>query len=214
MRMMQHTLRSRRRPADADAHAGRGFPEGKTYGWFVVGFLVCHYLFTSWLRAIGLDRFADEWEPEFNAAAPYLLLPLSVVLVVQTLRRSLGPAFVVAAGSLTLHYFFYIHFVEWLSWAAVALIGLGVAWSSILASRSADAAAPPANERRRLLITAAVAYIIGTAVALGLKVLLERAELGGRLGDELPVAVAILPALLALAVYLVGVRRSVRGSAA
>lgn len=197
------------RPA---ARADRGFPEAKTYLWLVIGFLICHYLFTTWLRWFGLDAFADRFEPRYNASAPYLLFPVVLVLVIQTARRHLLPAVVIVAGTLVLHYFFYIHFVERWAWGGLVLIGAGVALSYFL-YRAGRMVEPPApGEFRRLLLVCSLTYLAGIPLALGLRELIERADFAGRAGRELPASVSILPGLLALAAFMI--ERRLRGGGA
>ncbi len=180
------------------------FPEGLTFVWLAVGFVLCRFLTDTFLPHLGLAQLAHDYESTVNRIAPYLELPLCAVLCLQLLRRSLAPGLLGIAGALALDYFFFVHFVESASWLALGLIGLAVLWSYLLARRRRGRQGAVGADffPLRLRLACGVAYLVGIGVALLLKFGLEQAAFGGRLGEDAPSAVPLVATLLAVAVYL------------
>lgn len=192
------------------ARPARGvFPEGLTFVWLALGFILCRYLTDTILPDLGLRQLAHDYEELTNNVAPYLELPLCTALCVQVLRRSVPLGLLTTLGCVGLDYFFFVRFNEPLSWGSLALIGVAVAGSYASYRLGVGAARPRhgAAAHRRVLLICAVAYAIGLALALVAKRVLEDAALGGRLGEDLPRIAPVLPSLLALAAYVIADRR-------
>jgi len=107
----------------------RAFPEGMTFFWLAVGFILCRYLTDTILPDLGLKQLAHDYEELANTVAPYLELPVCAVLCVQVLRHGLPAGLLAIVACVGLDYFFFVHFNEPLSWGSLALIGVAVAFS-------------------------------------------------------------------------------------
>jgi len=178
---------------------GNSFPEGKTLAWFIGGFLLCRFLTDNLLPAVGLKEFAHSVTPPLDAVAPYLLLPVCLMLGIQVWRHSAPAAVIVALGTLALHYFFFVRFSNPPSWLAVAVIVLGVGVSYVAYRGAGDKRSPSdARQTRRLLICCAAVYAVCAAATAVAQVVLEHTGAGDAVWKALP----LLPSLIALAAWI------------
>ncbi|MGI8550939.1 MAG: hypothetical protein ACR2PL_09160 [Dehalococcoidia bacterium] len=184
----------------------RSFPEGKTFLWLVGGFILCRFLTDNFLPAIGLRHFAQQAAALVDYFAPYLLLPVCLVLVIQTWCRNILAGLLVATGSLILDFYFFIHFNDPPSWGSLVLIALGaaVSYAAYAVGRPGFREAPPSSDaaRQRVWRTCAIVYLM-SAVATGLAELLLKHN-GARW--DVPIALPIIPTIFTLAAYLILIR--------
>ncbi len=182
----------------------RNFPEGKVYVFVVIGFFVCENLTNTWLPALGLRTLAHQYENFANFIAPYLLLPVCLILAIRVLRRSLLPGFVAIAGSLMLDWFFFIRYDLLLSRLALAIIGGAVLWSYLLyrSKKEALQAPPPVAKAKRWQIRGVYTsfYVVSFLLAAYAAPLLR--HLAGPYGGDLSLATATFPTLVVLVLYL------------
>ena len=123
------TQQPRQQPLQtADAHT-RKFPEGKVYAFVVIGFFVCENLTNVWLPALGLRTLAHQYENVADFIAPYLLMPICLILVINLFKRSLIAGVIGIAGSLMLDWYFFIRYDLLLSRLSLVVFGIAVLWS-------------------------------------------------------------------------------------
>lgn len=114
----------------------RSSGELKLYAWIVVGFVVCLGLTQWFLPALGLGGLAQRIEDPANTAAPYLLTPLVLLLVLRLWHRQWLAALLGALGWVVMDYFFFRHYELSLAVVGLVLIGLATALGATRSARS------------------------------------------------------------------------------
>src|SRR5579859_7183960 len=181
------------------------FSEGKTFLVTAIAFVACRYLTTSWLPALGLRTLAHQYENFIDFFAPYILLPICLIVIIQVSRRTIWAGLLATVGSVIIDYYFFIRFVEPLSWLGLLILALAVLWSGVLyIQRKKEQFPPPLftrSERLQRTILLIVVYVVGFFIAIYLAPVVR----GSGLTDsrDLAGAVATLPSLLVLFAYLV-----------
>jgi hypothetical protein len=203
---------SRHLPLHSETSPSRRFPEGKIYLGVIIGFFTCENLTNTWLPALGLTTLAHQYEGIADLIAPYLLLPVCVVVSILTLRRSLASGLLTIVGSMILDYYFFIRYNVWLSRSGLLIIGLGVLWSYFLYRSGKPLFLPPSasssTDRLRRWSLLAVTYTLSVLFVVSLGPLSRYVHLAGSFGRDLGAATATLPTLLVLLVYLLSTRFS------
>lgn len=182
----------------------RSFAEGKTFLITAIAFIACRYLTTTWLPALGLRTLAHQYENFIDFVAPYILLPICLVVIVQVTRRNILPGLLAIIGTVIIDYYFFIRFMELPSWLGLLILAGAVLWSGLLfLQRKKEQFPPPLltrSERLQRNILLAIVYVVSFFIAM----LLAPVVRGSNLPDarDLAAAVATLPTLLALLAYL------------
>lgn len=192
-------------PLQTEGANTRKFTEGKIYAFVVIGFFVCENLTNTWLPALGLRTLAHQYENAADFIAPYLLLPICLMLVIRLFKTSLLSGFVAIAGSLMLDWFFFIRYNLLLSRLSLVVFGIAVLWSYIVYRTRAKSEAPQAAPREKMgrwlkrAIYAGV-YVGSFFAAVYIAPLLR--QITGPYGRDVSLATAALPTLVVLVVYL------------
>ncbi len=184
------------------------FTEGKIYLATVVGFVACQFLTSTWLPALGLLTLDHLYGSIADFLAPYLLLPLCLVLTVIVVKRNLFAGLLAGLGSLMIDLFFFIHYNMLLAWCGLIIIGIGVLLNYVVYKRGQEkpdiVAAVSQSERRHMKIIYTGIYIVCFVLsAYVLYPLLSHAHLViPYFGGDVPNATATIPTLIVLVVYL------------
>jgi len=168
-----------RRPERQGRLGLSGFPEGKTFLWLALGFVVCRYLTDTWLPALGLQTLAQRYTNFTDTVAPnyYFFVHYSE-------QPAWGSLALIGLG------------VAWGYLLYRARPGASFKpWSLV------------SELPRPALVATVVAYLVGIGLALVAKAALSPLPLHGRLGDDLRNATPVIATLLSLTVYLAGRRR-------
>ncbi|GAC1379144.1 MAG: hypothetical protein NVSMB33_04130 [Ktedonobacteraceae bacterium] len=170
----------------------------------VIGFFICENLTKTWLPALGLRILAHQYENFADFIAPYLLLPICLILIIGLSKRNFLPGLVAIAGSLMLDWFFFIRYDLLLSRLALAVIGGAVLWSYVIyrSKQEAFLAPPPLTKSRRWLMRGIYTgiYVVSFILAAYTAPLLK--QIAGAYGSDLSLATATGPTLVVLVVYL------------
>ncbi len=192
-------------PMQTEAAKTRKFPEGKVYIIVVIGFFVCENLTNSWLPALGLRTLAHQYENAADFIAPYLLLPICLILIINLFKRSLIAGCIAIAGSIMLDWYFFIRYDQLLSRLSLVVLGIAIFGSYIVYRNRTQSQAPQtaSNEKMGRWLKRAIyagAYIVGFFIAVYVAPLLR--QLSIPYARDVSYATAALPTLVVLVVYL------------
>lgn len=177
------------------------FLEGNIYFFTVIGFFTCENLTNTWLPALGLRTLAHQYENAADFIAPYLLLPVCLVLILALFKRNIFAGLIATAGSLLLDWYFFIRYSLVLSRLSLVVIGVGVllgyiVYRAVQKRVTASSVVTKAQRWRTRAIYTGV-YVVSFFIAVYLAPMLR--QLGGR---DIGFATATLPSLVVLVVYL------------
>jgi hypothetical protein len=89
--------------------------------------VLCLWLFTVILPAIGFGSFAQQFEQYVDKAAPCLLSPVVALLLVRLRARGYAAFLTGLVGGVAFLFWFFVIFELAMALAGLALLGLGVA---------------------------------------------------------------------------------------
>ena len=198
-----------RQPLQKEDAKTRKFPEGKVYVIVVIGFFVCENLTNVWLPALGLRTLAHQYENAADFIAPYLLLPICLILIISLFKRSLISGFIAIAGTLMLDWYFFIRYDLLLSRLSLVVFGIAVLWSYIVYRQRTQSETPQTSQatashekigrwQKRAIYT--VFYIVSFFATVYVAPLLR--QLPAPYGRDVSYATAALPTLVVLVVFL------------
>jgi hypothetical protein len=106
----------------------RRYGEAGIYGGLLVGLVLCVWLFTVILPALGFGEFARRFEAYADKAAPCLLSPIVAWLVVRLRERGTLPFVLALIGGVAFLFWFFVIYepLMVIVWAAVMGVGVGL----------------------------------------------------------------------------------------
>lgn len=166
----------------------------KIYGWLLIGFLICHYLVSDILPALGLGFISDQYGSAINAYGPYLILPINFQIIVLAFDRDKLGGWLATIGTLIMSFFFYINYQEPLSFIGLGIVGLGI-FIAVLRNNQ------PLSHKAFIAIKYYHVYLAASVIAVGLRFFITGNDLDAPGGYDVANIPGVLPVIVLAAYY-------------